>query len=205
MPLIDIVRDPSVFAKSHARKDGMARCIGLDLSNSTGIAIADFVPGTQLANITMLLGQWDLSLGKYDSGPLRHLRLRQFLAVAEPDLIMFEDVKNSGDQAMLKKYSITALIARAATQTEFQGALKCTVSSWADEREIPCHGLGISEIKKHATGKGNAGKPAIIKACNARFGTDFDPEEFKTTGVDNMADAAFVCEMGLIAYSETFQ
>ena len=204
MAKLSIERDPEVFAKSLQRKDGRVRCVGLDLSTSTGVAIADFKPGEKPDGIQMLMGQWDLSLGTYDSGPLRFLRLKQFLSLSEPDLVMFEDVKNTAPQEMLNKYSVTALIARTATQTEFQGSLKAVLSTWCEEQGLPCHGLQINQIKKHATGKGNSGKPAMIKACNERFGTDFDPDDFKSTGADNMADAAFVCEMGMIEYGEAF-
>jgi len=204
MALLNIERDPRVYGEKHPRKNGYARCVGLDLSTKTGVAIADFKPGERLENIQLLLGQWDLSLNTYDSGPLRFLRLKQFLAIADPDLLMFEDVKNSAPQEMLKKYSITALLARTGTQTEFQGGLKAILSAWAEEHGVPCHGLAISAIKKHATGKGNSGKPDMLRACNERFGTDFDPEDYKSTGADNMADAAFVCEIGLTEYSEAF-
>jgi hypothetical protein len=152
----------------------------------------------------MFLGQWDLSIGPWDSGPLRLIRLKQFLSVTNPALIMYEDVKFTPAKTQMEGKKINMIIARVATASELLGILKGTVTTWAEENNIPAEGASISEIKKYATGKGNSGKPAMIRACNDRFGTDFDDgeEAYKKEGTDNMADAAFVCAMGIDYYSE---
>ena len=60
------------------------------------------------------------------------------------------------------------------------GGLLATLTAWAEQRAIPYQGAPVGTVKKHATGKGNAGKPAMIAAARAR---GFDPTD------DNEADA----------------
>ena len=147
---------------------------------------------------------WDLSIGPYDSGPLRHIRLKQFLTVACPDLVMYENVKYDPPAELIRNRNMGpgAIVARVATAAEFLGGLKVTVATWCEERDIPTHGLAIAQIKKFATGKGNSGKVAMINACNEQFGTTLDPENYEKTGDDNIADAVFTCAMGIDLYSE---
>lgn len=165
------------------------------------MAWADFIPGEPLLGVNLVLGHWDLSVSDYDSGPLRHVRLRQFLSVLQPDLIMFESVKYVPPKEIMAK-GINAVVARVATAAELLGGFKTTLTTWAEENGVPAQGLAITEIKKFATGKGNANKVDMILAANEKFGTDFDPETYEQTGVDNIVDAAFVCTMGLENYSE---
>lgn len=40
--------------------------------------------------------------------------------------------------------------------------------SWCEEAAIPCAGVPVTTIKKHATGKGNAPKSAMIAAAIAK-------------------------------------
>ena len=42
----------------------------------------------------------------------------------------------------------------------------------------------------------------MIAACNAQFGTEFNPEGYEQTGVDNIADSMFLCAMAVQNYSE---
>ena len=55
-----------------------------------------------------------------------------------------------------------------------------SLTSWAELRGIPYQGVPVGTIKKHATGKGNADKQAMIAAARAR---GFSPAD------DNEADA----------------
>lgn len=206
MPKFKIEKDPRLYQPKKPKPD-FKRCLGLDLGTNCGVAIADFIPGQPVRKVKLILGQWDLSVGQYDTGPLRHIRLKQFLAIAGPDLVTFEDVKYtpSGEQMAQRGYgSINAIVARAATASELLGGFKITLTTWCEEHGIPAQGIGIGQIKKHATGSGVADKLAMIKACNEKFGTDFNLEDdaYKSEGTDNIADAAFACEMGVLAYSD---
>ena len=55
-----------------------------------------------------------------------------------------------------------------------------SLTSWAELRGIPYEGVPVGTIKRHATGKGNANKQAMIDAACAR---GFSPAD------DNEADA----------------
>lgn len=198
-------RDPRVYATTvQPTPADRKRCVGLDLGTSTGVVFADFVPGQPVTDVAMLMGQWDLSVGPYDSGILRLVRLKQFLSILDPDLVMYEEVKYDPPQELMKKRGLGmgGVVARVATAAEFLGSLKATLGVWCEEHNVPAHGLAITEIKKFATGKGNASKVDMITAANARFGTDFPTEDYEKTGVDNICDAAFCCIYGLQAYSE---
>lgn len=49
--------------------------------------------------------------------------------------------------------------------------------SWCEESAIPCSGVPVATIKRHATGKGNANKPAMIDAAIAKGWIPADDNE----------------------------
>jgi Holliday junction resolvasome RuvABC endonuclease subunit len=55
-----------------------------------------------------------------------------------------------------------------------------TLTAWAEMRGVPYDGVPVGTIKRHATGKGNANKDAMMAAARAR---GFSPAD------DNAADA----------------
>jgi Holliday junction resolvasome RuvABC endonuclease subunit len=196
-----IERDPWVFAERLKRPAKSNLVLGLDLGTNCGYAFTYMRDGQRLdpEKLAMNLGQFDLSAGPYDSGAIRFVRLRQFLSVMEPDLIAFEDVKYTPAEKP-NRFNAGAIVARAATACEWFGALKATVATWAEENGVPVASFPIGVIKKRATGKGNANKSDIIKACNALFGSDMDHKDYENAGYDNIADAAFVCLLTLEHY-----
>jgi Holliday junction resolvasome RuvABC endonuclease subunit len=60
------------------------------------------------------------------------------------------------------------------------GGLMATLTAWCERHGIPYQGVPVGTIKKHATGKGNAGKADVIAAMVA---AGFNPKD------DNEADA----------------
>lgn len=197
-----IERDPWLFAERLKRPAKSNLVLGLDLGTNCGYAFTYMQDGQRVdpEKLAMHLGQFDLSAGPYDSGAIRFVRLRQFLSLMEPDLIAFEDVKYTPAEKP-NRFNAGAIVARAATACEWFGALKATVATWAEENGVPVTSFPIGTIKKRATGKGNANKGDMIRACNALFGSDMDSEEYENAGYDNIADAAFVCLLTLEQYS----
>lgn len=192
--------DPAAFKASIVPpKTPMRLAAGLDLGTNTGIAYAYFKPGEPfiVGQHFFALGQWDLSAGPFDSGSLRFVKLRQCLHVLQPDIVFFENVRYTPAAGGITKFNAAAILARAATSCEFFGALKATVCTWCEENDVPVTGLDIGAIKRRATGRGNANKEDVIRACNTVFGSDLDPETYTTTGADNVADSAFVLLLGL--------
>lgn len=175
--------------------------LGLDLGTSCGYCFGRVSADGELVKIDpWTLGIWDLSAGPYDSGALRFVRLRQFLALSKPDFVAYEDVKFTPARSAGVDYS--KILARAATSLELLGAYRATVVTWCEENNIPCTGFGIGEIKKRATGSGKAYKPQIIEACNKELGLSLDTDNFMATGYDDMADAFFVCMLACEHYAE---
>jgi hypothetical protein len=199
--------DPEHFQRLIAGKQpGMVRVAGLDLGNNCGIAWADFRPGQALDTVKMFAGQWILKLlGDYDTGPLRMLRLKSFLNVLAPDLVGFGDVRFTPDALSLAGKPVGVIVARVSKPAELLGAFKVTLTTWAEENGIPAQGYGIGEIKKYATGKGMASKEVMIAAANVAFGANLDPDDYKSTGADNIADAMHVCSMVLEQYAAGFK
>ena len=195
-------KHPAVFAEKLADKGGRKRVVGLDFGTNMGVTYADVDADNPLADVFMVMQQWDLSVGPYDTGPLRFIRLEQFLTVLRPDLILCEDVKFTPSTTLPngQKISIMAVVARVSTAAELLGGLKFQTSKWAERHGVPLQGVGIGTIKKYATGSGSADKTAMIRECNKRFGTQLDPDTYKETGADNMADSAFLCAMGIEHY-----
>lgn len=191
MSKINITRDVSQFAVAESCDPKSKLVLGLDLATTTGYAMAYFKPSSDPVKAIKpeFLGQWDLSAGPYDSGAIRFARLRQFLELLKPQAIFYEDVKNASGKAN-----------RAGV--ELIGAFRAMVCTWAEENSVPCTGFPIGTIKRRATGDGAAGKEEVIKACNALFQTEFDPDSYTRTGVDNVADAAFVLLLGLEQYGK---
>jgi Holliday junction resolvasome RuvABC endonuclease subunit len=68
----------------------------------------------------------------------------------------------------------------ATDAAHVHGGLMATLTAWAELRGIPYQGVLVGTIKRHATGKGNAPKQAMIAAARAR---GFSPAD------DNEADA----------------
>jgi hypothetical protein len=60
------------------------------------------------------------------------------------------------------------------------GGLMATLTAWAELRGVPYEGVPVGMIKRHAAGKGNADKAAMVAAIRAR---GFSPAD------DNEADA----------------
>ena len=108
-------------------------------------------------------GIWDFTVKKDESTGLRLLRLKQKLekirADKGVDLIVFEN-------------TVHQIGARggAHVQAEMQGVVKL----FCEEHKIEFKGFFPPEIKKHATGKGNAKKEQMVDAAVAKWKKAFD-------------------------------
>lgn len=198
---LHMCKDPETYAtRISAKRAGWTRMAGIDLGTSCGISFADVLHTPQL-ELQVIMGQWDLSLGPYDSGPLRHVRLKHFLQVLAPDFVCYEEVKFDPPSGV----PVGVAIARVSAAAEFLGGLKTTLAVWCQEHMVPLKGYAITEIKKYATGKGNASKVDMINAINARLGVNFDPETYEQSGADNIADSGFCCLLGVEQHHEAFR
>jgi hypothetical protein len=135
----------------------MANILAIDLGTTTGWAMRD-VAGLVTS------GTASFKPGRYDGGGMRYLRFSRWMdeiGAAGLSGIWFEEVRRHAGTDAAHVY----------------GGLMATLTSWAELRAIPYAGVPVGTIKKHATGKGNANKDAMIAAAVARGFTPVDDNE----------------------------
>ena len=139
------------------------RCIlALDLGTTTGWAIRGF-------DGLITSGTVSFKPSRYDGGGMRYLRFTNWLTEIDRlsgpiEAIYFEEVRRHiGTDA-----------------AHVFGGLLAVLTSWGELRGVPYQGVPVGRIKRHATGKGNANKEAMVAAARAR---GFSPAD------DNEADA----------------
>jgi Holliday junction resolvasome RuvABC endonuclease subunit len=201
---VNVIRDVRTLAPVPGVARRRPRAVALDLATNTGLAYADFdprVPVSLEALTPVFLGQLDLSAASYESGAIRFTRLMTALEHLQPSIIFYEQVRftPSGPMSMA---TLSMIMARTYSTAELIGAFKAVACAYAEKHGIPCCGLAIGEIKRRATNHGNANKVDMINACNEYFQTDFSSENYETTGVDNIADAAWILVRGLEMYAD---
>jgi hypothetical protein len=146
-----------------ARSGGFPGTIlALDLGTTTGWALRS-------ADGFITSGTLSLKPSRYDGGGMRYVRFRVWLDQLARDAgpigaIHFEEVRRHAGTDAAHVY----------------GGLLATLTAWAETVGIPYQGVPVGTIKRHATGKGNAPKEAMIAAARAR---GFSPAD------DNEADA----------------
>lgn len=136
--------------------------LALDLGTTTGWALRGF-------DGLVTTGTASFKPGRYDGGGMRYLRFTNWLTELDRlsgpvGTIWFEEVRRHAGTDAAHVY----------------GGLMASLTSWAELRGIPYEGVPVGIIKRHATGKGNANKAAMIAAAKTR---GFSPAD------DNEADA----------------
>lgn len=124
------------------------KILSLDPATKCGWAHSDGMSGT-----------WDLSIRRDESAGMRLLRLRgklkEVMMSAGVELVTFEAARNSAPKMQ------GALV--------IQAQLQAIIVTFCEDNGIEYRGFSPAEVKKHATGKGNAGKDDMIKAAKERW------------------------------------
>jgi hypothetical protein len=141
---------------------GQRTLLALDLGTTTGWALHG-------ADGLITSGTVSFRPGRFDGGGMRYLRFTNWLGELDRlsgpiASIWFEEVRRHAGTDAAHVY----------------GGLMATLTAWAELRGVPYEGVPVGTIKRHATGKGNADKEAMIAAARAR---GFSPAD------DNEADA----------------
>lgn len=136
--------------------------LALDLGTKTGWAL--FQRGQ-----IILSGTKDFKPSRFDGGGMRFLNFRHWLTetknkAGQIDAIYFEEVRGH----------------KGVDAAHTYGGFLATLTAWCEHHSIPYEGVPVQTIKKHATGRGNADKKAVIAAVKRR---GFLPND------DNEADA----------------
>lgn len=144
--------------------------LALDLGQHTGWALA--YPRGPITSGTELF-----KAGRFEGGGMPLLRFVSWLGElhdrAGPlTAVVFEEVRAHRGTAAAHTY----------------GAFLGQLTAWCELHHVPYHGVPVGTIKKHATGRGNAGKAEVIAAMRAQ---GFDPAD------DNEADALALLQWAL--------
>ena len=136
--------------------------LALDLGTTTGWAIRN-------DRCRILHGTADFRPSRYEGGGMRYLRFGKWLdqtleVTGGIDAVYFEEVRRHiGTDA-----------------AHVFGGLLATLTAWCEGHGIPYQGVPVGTWKRHACGKGNADKQAVISVMRGR---GFEPAD------DNEADA----------------
>jgi len=139
------------------------------------ILALDIATKTGWANNTAS-GVWDLSIKRDESSGMRLIRfkakLNEIIRIDRPDVVVYERVSGHYKNALI-------------VASELVGVMKILM----DENGIDYRAYSASEIKKHATGKGNAKKTDMIQACIDKL--CYTPID------DNEADAKWIHHLAM--------
>ena len=145
--------------------------LALDLGTKCGWAL----------DHTLKNGTWNLSVRHGESPGIRYIRFEKFLREVLSvgiDLVAYELVhRHEGTQA-----------------AHVYGGLLAVLQSICDQEGVEYQGFGVADIKRHATGKGNANKEMMVKAARESYPS-------ATIEDDNQADALHLLSLARIRCS----
>ena len=133
--------------------------LALDLGTTTGWALR----GSD-GHITS--GSESFRPQRFEGGGMRFLRFKRWLTELKAvtsgiHVLHFEEVRRHVSTDAAHAY----------------GGFLATLTAWCEHHQIPYQGVPVGTIKKHATGKGNAGKDEVIASVTARGHAPSDDNE----------------------------
>jgi hypothetical protein len=144
--------------------------LALDLGQKTGWAVRN-------TDGAIASGMVEFKPGRFEGGGMVFLRFRAWLQEVDETAggvgaVYFEEVRSH----------------RGVAAAHVYGGFLAHLTAWAEANKIPYRGVPVATIKRHATGKGNADKDAVMAAVRA---IGFDPAD------DNEADALALLDWAL--------
>ena len=129
---------------------GLPTILALDLGSQTGWAMRQLDSG-------IISGTMSFHPSRFEGGGMCFVRFKGWLDEIQEysgpiGIVHFEEVRRH----------------LGTTAGHVYGGFLACLTSWCEARNIPYQGVPVGTIKKHATGKGNAGKEAIIKAMRKK-------------------------------------
>jgi Holliday junction resolvasome RuvABC endonuclease subunit len=142
--------------------------LALDLGTTTGWAICT-------RDGTVRSGSQSFAVKRMEAAGQRWLKFRAFLAEqraqgGEIHAVYYEDVKQHAGTLAAHVY----------------GGFLATIEAWCAANNVPLRPVGVGQVKKHWTGKGNADKSMMIATARAK---GFAPVD------DNHADALAILSL----------
>jgi Holliday junction resolvasome RuvABC endonuclease subunit len=144
--------------------------LGIDQASNCGWAINN-----------QIYGLWDLKTRKDEDSGMKLLRfrnkLKEVVASENVDIIVYERVAGQHKSSIIHAAKLVAVI-----------------ETFCIDNGIGYASFSAAEIKKYATGKGNANKEAMVTAAQQRYGY---------TGTDdNIADALHILNLANETYNK---
>jgi Holliday junction resolvasome RuvABC endonuclease subunit len=123
--------------------------LALDMGTVTGWALL-----TEDGHVVS--GRESFKPGRFEGGGMRFLRFKRWLTELKGtqtalQAVFFEEVRRHAGVDAAHAY----------------GGFLATLTAWCEHHEIPYSGVPVGTIKKHATGRGNADKAAMVAAAVA--------------------------------------
>ena len=155
------VPEPACLPAALASSTRSSAILALDLGTTTGWA-------SRIGGIVHS-GTVSFRPSRYDGGGMRYLRFQRWLDALAHDsdglgTIYFEEVRRHVGTDAAHLY----------------GGFLATLTAWCEREQVAYQGVPVGTIKRFATGKGNAGKDAVLTAVRMR---GYQPAD------DNEADA----------------
>ena len=94
---------------------------------------------------------------------MRYLRFRRWL-----DEVLATTPPSSGVSGLDAIYFEEVRRHLGVDAAHAYGGFLATLTSWCEHQKIPYQGVPVGTIKRHVTGKGNAGKSEMVSAMRAR-------------------------------------
>ena len=159
---VNVVMTPTTPAAPGTQLADLRPILALDLGTTTGWALCSRDGSTTSGTMTF-------KPARFEGGGMRFLRFRGWLAEIAGlsgglARVVFEEVRRHAGTDAAHAY----------------GGFLGTLTAWCEEIGIPYEGVPVGTIKRHATGKGNADKAAMVAAMQSR---GYRPAD------DNEADA----------------
>lgn len=129
--------------------------LALDLATTTGWAVALL---NQHGKVQIQSGTQSFAINaRIEGAGMRYLRFSRWLdemhKMLNIERLAFEEVKQR---------------AQSVAAGHMYGGFMATLTAWCESNKVPYEGIPVGTIKKHATGKGNAGKEEVRKAMTAK-------------------------------------
>ena len=149
--------------------------LALDLGTTTGWALRG-------RDGTVTSGSVSFKPQRFEGGGMRFLRFKRWLTEIKQcsdglDEVVFEEVRRHASTDAAHVY----------------GGFLATLTAWCEHHGIPYQGVPVGTIKRHATGRGNANKEAMMAAIRALGHQPAD---------DNEADALALLDFALARWQE---
>ena len=133
--------------------------LALDLGTTTGWAL-------RTPDGVITSGTQSFRPQRFEGGGMRFLRFKRWLTELKAhadgiDSLHFEEVRRHVSTDAAHAY----------------GGFLATLTSWCEHHQIPYEGVPVGTIKRHATGKGNAGKEEVVAAMRGRGHAPADDNE----------------------------